>query len=62
MDVSNDLNNACNLVYERTGLVPEVESAEQLVGALLEWGDSLAAENEGLRAELEKANAKSIQC
>ena len=48
-----DLNNACNLVYERTGLVPEVDSAEELVGALLEWGDSLALENEQLRNRLE---------
>ena len=43
---SEDLNNACNLVADRTGQVPEVESATELVGALLEWGYALAQENE----------------
>lgn len=51
--ISEDLNNACNLVADRTGLVPEVESATELVGALLEWGDSLALENKQLTEEIE---------
>lgn len=36
-----DLNDAINLVYERTGLVLEVEAATELASALLEWGESL---------------------
>lgn len=45
----DDLNDAINLVYERTGLVPEVETATELANALLEWGEDLAAENAELR-------------
>lgn len=42
---ASDLNEAINLVYERTGLVPEVGTATELANALLEWGEALAAGN-----------------
>ena len=47
--MNDDLNNAINLVYKRTGLVPEVENATDLASTLLEWGEALAAENQELR-------------
>jgi len=50
--ISDDLNKAINLVCEETGLVPEVDSAEELASALLEWGSVLALENKQLRTEL----------
>lgn len=57
--ISDDLNNAINLVYQETGLVPEVESAEELAGVLLEWGSALAMENERLKGELESLERES---
>lgn len=56
-----DINNAVNLVYDRTGLVPELDSCEELTAALLEWGDELAKENEALREQIkEKVNKQMI--
>ncbi len=57
--MTDDLNRAINLVYEETGLVPEVESAEELAGVLLEWGSALAMENVRLKAELESVKRES---
>jgi len=57
--MNDDLDRACNLVVERTGQVPEVETAEELVGALLEWGDDLALENEQLRLEVKRLSCVS---
>lgn len=56
--MTDDLNQACALVAERTGQVPEVETCEELVGALLEWGDALALENQQLTEALEKAKGE----
>ncbi len=56
--MTDDLNRAINLVYEETGLVPEVDSAEELAGVLLEWGSALAMENERLKGELESVKRR----
>jgi len=58
--INEDLNNACNLVADRTGQVPEVDTAEELVGALLEWGDALALENQQLVDEIERIKKVEI--
>ena len=50
----NELNDAVQLVYDRTGLMPEVDSIEQLTDCLLTWGEELAADNLKLRQDLDK--------
>ena len=58
---NDDFNRAINLVYEETGLLPEVDSAEELASALLEWGSALALENEQLRTELAALKGGAIK-
>ena len=50
-----DLNNAIQLVFDRTGLLPEVESAEELADCLVTWGEEIAAENESLKQQLRQS-------
>ena len=44
--MTDDLNNAINLVYERTGMVPEVETATELAEVLLEMGEAISVQHE----------------
>lgn len=54
---ADDLNSAINVVYERTGQVPEVETAEDLANVLVNWGEALAAENQKLKRRVEALEA-----
>ena len=43
------LTNCIQMIYERTGEMPEVETFEELTNCLLTWREELAAEIERLK-------------